>query len=221
MPTPVPAALTAPFAPGGDAAIDAQIAQRLLGIALEAGGDYADLYFEFRVSADYSLEEEQIKTVGRGITLGLGVRVTKGDATGYAYSEDLSVERMEHAARTAGQIARGGGSASPVAITPVEIPDLYPVATLSLTTSAEDKLALLRGADRAARAHDPRIIKVEASFSEGIKEILVVTSDGRWARDVQPMIRFGVRAVAEQAGKRQAGSSGGGGRYGMDYFAQA
>src|SRR5690349_11848921 len=149
MPTPVPAALTAPFAPGGDAAIDAQIAQRLLGIALEAGGDYADLYFEFRVSADYSLEEEQIKTVGRGITLGLGVRVTKGDATGYAYSEDLSWEKMAHAAKTAGQIAAGGG-AKPIdvsSLASVSTPSFYAVPTPSLMVPAVDKLALLRAAD--------------------------------------------------------------------------
>src|SRR5688572_29966916 len=221
MPTPVPQALTAPFAPGGDTAIDAQIAQRLLGIALEAGGDYADLYFEFRVSADYVLEEEQVKTVGRGITLGLGVRVTKGDATGYAYAEDLSWERMAQAARTAGQIALAGKTVAPVAITPVAIPDFYPVGTPSLVIPAAEKLALLRTADRAARAADPRIVKVEASFTEQIKEVLVVTSDGKMSRDVLPLIRFGVRAVAEDGGKRQAGSSGGGGRYGLDYFAAA
>ncbi|MEM9493268.1 MAG: DNA gyrase modulator, partial [Myxococcota bacterium] len=109
----------APFAPGGQHEIDSQIAQRLLGVALAAGGDYADLFFEYRVSADYVLEEERIKTVGRGVTMGLGVRVTKGDATGYAYSEDLTFERMANAARTAGQIAAGGGSPQPVAIEPI------------------------------------------------------------------------------------------------------
>src|ERR1044071_9683082 len=95
MITTLPAALRAPFSPGGGNAIDAQLAHRLLGIALEAGGDYADLYFEFRVSADYALEEEQIRALGRGITLGLGVRVTKGDATGYAYrSEERRVGKQ-------------------------------------------------------------------------------------------------------------------------------
>ena len=98
--------ILAPFAPGGEREIDVQIAQRLLTAALEAGGDYADLFFEYRVSADYVLEDERIKSVGRGVTMGLGVRVTKGDATGYAYSEDLSFERMANAARTAGQIAK-------------------------------------------------------------------------------------------------------------------
>jgi TldD protein len=223
MITTLPAALRAPFSPGGGNAIDAQLANRLLGIALDAGGDYADLYFEFRVSADYALEEEQIRALGRGITVGLGVRVTKGDATGYAYCEDLAWDRMAHAARTAGQIAVGGGHA-PVAVAPitaVTLPSFYAVPTPSLLVSAHDKLALLRAGDRAARAFDTRILKVEASFSESIKEVLLFTSDGRMASDLQPLMRFGVRAVAEHNGKRQSGSGGGGGRYGMDYFALA
>ncbi len=223
MTTQLPKTLRAPFSAGGASAIDAQLANRLLGHALEAGGDYADIYFEFRVSADYVLEDEQVKTLGRGITLGLGVRVTKGDATGYAYTEDLAWEKMQHAAKTAGQIAAGGGHA-PVAINPhteVRAPSFYAVPMPSLTQPAIDKLALLRAADKAARAFDPRIVKVEASFAESIKEMLLFTSDGRMAQDIQPMLRFGCRAVAEQDGKRQSGSGGGGGRYGMDYFAQA
>src|SRR5689334_1867910 len=206
MTTTLPAALRAPFSAGGASAIDAQLANRLLSLALDAGGDYADLYFEFRVSADYVLEEEQIKTLGRGITLGLGVRVTKGDATGYAYCEDLAWEKMAHAAKTAGQIAVGGGH-KPVglsSLSSIPLPAFYTVPTPSLLVPAQDKLALLRTADKAARAFDSRIVKVEASFAESIKEVLLFTSDGRMATDVQPLLRFGVRAVAEDSGKRQA-----------------
>ena len=72
----------------------------------------------------------------------------------------------------------------------------------------------------AARGFDSRIEKVEASFVEELREVLVVTSEGRWASDVLPLVRFSVRAVAEDGTKRQAGSSGGGGRRGMDYFAR-
>lgn len=221
--TTLPTTLRAPFSPGGAAAIDAALASRLLGQALEAGGDYADLYFEFRVSADYSLEEEQVRTLGRGIALGLGVRVTKGDATGYAYTEDLSWEKMAYAAKTAGQIAAGGGH-KPIGIAElaaVTTPRFYDVATPSLLVPAVDKLALLRAADKAARAFDSRIVKVQVSFAESIKEVLLFTSDGRQAHDIQPLFRFGVSAVAEQAGKRQSGSGGGGGRYGMEYFSQS
>src|SRR5262249_28037770 len=146
MTTTLPATLRAPFSASGASAIDAQLANRLLGLALEAGGDYADIYFEFRVSADYVLEEESVKTLGRGITLGLGVRVTKGDATGYAYTEDLSWEKMAHAARTAGQIAMGGGH-TPVdvgALSAVPTPSFYQVPQPTLVVPAVDKLALLR-----------------------------------------------------------------------------
>ncbi|CAN5128358.1 metalloprotease TldD [soil metagenome] len=223
MTTQLPKTLRAPFSAGGASAIDAQLANRLLGHALEAGGDYADIYFEFRVSADYVLEDEQVKTLGRGITLCLGVRVTKGDATGYAYTEDLAWEKMQHAAKTAGQIAAGGGHA-PVAINPpteVRAPSFYAVPMPSLNHPSTDQLALLLAEEKATRADEPRIVKVEESFAESIKEMLLFTSDGRMAQDIQPMLRFGCRAVAEQDGKRQSGSGGGGGRYGMDYFAQA
>src|SRR5436190_9744704 len=142
MTTTLPAALRAPFSSGGTSAIDAQLATRLLAIALEAGGEYADIYFEFRVSADYALEEEQVRTLGRGITLGLGVRVTKGDATGYAYCEDLAWEKMAHAAKTAGQIAVGGGHA-PVqvgSLMNIPTPSFYAVPMPSLMVPAHDKL---------------------------------------------------------------------------------
>src|SRR5687767_5794108 len=201
--------------------IDAEIARKLLFLALEKGGDYADLYFEYRVGADYVLEDERIKAVGRGITMGVGVRVLKGDATGYAYSEDLSYERMANAARTAAQIAAGGGAGEPVGVTPVSVPDFYPVTVPSLETAPDAKLDLLRRADHAARAADARIVKCEASLTEEVREILVVTSDGKFARDRQPLLRFGCRAVAEDGPKRQSGSSGGGGRWGMDYFGRA
>jgi TldD protein len=199
-------------------AIDAATAERLLSAALSSGGDYADLYFEYRSGADYSFEEGRVRTVGRGVALGLGVRVLRGDATGYAYTEELSDERMREAARTAGQIASSGASPGPLAIQPVSLPDFYPVREPSLERPGVDKIDLLRRADRAARAADPRIVRVEVSMSEEAREVLVVTSDGRLARDSQPMIRFGVHAVAEEDGKRQGGRSGGAARRGMEQF---
>jgi TldD protein len=199
-------------------AIDAATAERLLSAALGSGGDYADLYFEYRSGADFSFEEGRVRTVGRGVILGLGVRVLRGDATGYAYTEELSEERMREAARTAGQIASSGASPGPFSVTTISVPDFYPVRESSLARPGADKVELLRQADRAARAFDPRIVRVEVSMSEEWREVLVVSSDGRMARDRQPMVRFGVHAVAEENGKRQGGRSAGAARRGMEQF---
>src|SRR6185503_4943614 len=179
-------------------AIDAALAERLLAAALSSGGEYADLYFEHRSGADYLMEDGRVRTVGRGVTLGLGVRVLRGDATGYAYTEELSEDRMLEAARTAAQIASSGAAPGPLDIRPVRLADRYPVSEPSLARPGVDKIALLRRADAAARAADPRIVRVEASLAEEDRDVLVVTSDGHMARDSQPMIRFGVSAVAEE-----------------------
>src|SRR3984957_19464250 len=97
----------APFGPGGSSAIDAALAERLLGVALSKGGDYADLFFEYRAAGGLVFDEGILKSASRGVSMGLGVRVQKGDATGYAYVEDLDWDAMKHAAETAAQIASG------------------------------------------------------------------------------------------------------------------
>src|SRR3977135_3448000 len=103
----------APFAVGGPAAIDAALAERLLAIALGRGGDYADLFFEYRAAGGFVFDDGILKSVSRGVSMGLGVRVQKGDATGYAYVERLDWDAMKGAADTAAQIASGGGSKAP------------------------------------------------------------------------------------------------------------
>ncbi len=101
----------APFFPDGIHPIDADECARLLAIALERGGDYADLFFEYRAVGSYAFEEGILKSASKSVSLGLGVRVQLGDATGYAYTQDLAPDKMERVARIAGQIPR---QASPV-----------------------------------------------------------------------------------------------------------
>lgn len=208
----------APFAEGGEHAIDPAIARKLLTLALSAGGDYADLFFEYGVSGSYGFDEGILKSAGRFVSMGLGVRVMKGDATGYAYVQDYAYDAMARAARTAAQIASGGGT-DPVEISPrSDYAKRYDVRKLSFDISGEAKRDLLARADAAARQADPRVIQVNASFNEEIREILVATSTGHMARDRQPLIRFGIRVIVEDDGKRQSGNSGGGGRMGFEYF---
>ncbi len=208
----------APFTAGGPLAIDAEICRKLLAIALGRGGDYADLFFEYRAGGGLVFEEGITKSASRGVSMGLGVRVQRGDATGYAHTEDLTMDAMKRAAETAARIANENGKAPPLRLDPLSLSSRYELDVPSIDVAGMDKRRLLERASRAAHAFDPRILKVEATFAEEIREILVATSDGRLAHDVQPLLRFGVRAIAEENGKRESGSSGGGGRMTLGYF---
>jgi TldD protein len=210
----------APFGPGGPSAIDAALAEKLLAIALSQGGDYADLFFEYRAGGGLVFDEGILKSASRGVSMGLGVRVQKGDATGHAYVERLDWNAMKRAAETAAQIASGGGAVRPASVLTHarELPRRYEVEQVTLDAAGIDKRRLLERAAAEAHAYDSHVIKVESSLSEEIREILVVTSDGIMARDTQPLVRFGVRVIAEKDGRRQEGSSGGGGRTSLGYF---
>jgi TldD protein len=125
---------------------------------------------------------------------------------------------MKRAAETAAQIATGTPVVAPVAVQPRAIPRRYELQTVSLDVPGVEKRALLERVSRAAHAVSPAIVKVSASFEEAVREILVATSDGALVHDVQPLMRIGAHVIAERDGKRQGGSSGGGGRMTMGYF---
>ncbi len=202
-------------------AIDAQMAQTLLSAALEDGGDYADLFFQYRAAGSFSYEEGLLKSAGRGVTMGLGVRVQRGEATGYAYTEQLLPETMMTAARTAARIAAGDKSVTVGIPLMRGLPRRYEQEHLTLDAPGVDKKALLVRADRAARSYDPRIKQVQASLTEEVSEILIANSEGVMVHDRQPLLRFGVHVIAEDGDKRQSGSSGGGARTDLSYFLTA
>ncbi len=208
----------APFAVGQPYAVDPTRAEGWLTEALSRGGDYADLFFEYSASGALAFEDGLLKHAARSVALGVGVRVVKGDATGLAFVEDLAPEAILHACRTAAQIANSGKSGR-VAIKPrSEVPSRYPVLVPSVDLPLAQKRALLERADQAARAADPRVVRVDASLSDEVREILIVTSSGIFASDRQPLVRLGVRVIVEEGTQRQSGSSGGGGRVGLDFF---
>jgi len=208
----------APFGPGGTSEIDAQLASKLLTVALAKGAEYADVFFEYRAAGGLVYDEGILKSASRGVSMGLGVRAQQGDATGYAYTERLDWDAMKRAAETAASIASGGSTPAPQKVDVRPLPSRYELDRVTLDVPGVEKRKILERAAAAAHAHDARVVKVECSFAEEIREILVVTSDGRLARDVQPLMRFGIRVIAEENDKRQEGSSGGGGRTTIGYF---
>jgi TldD protein len=194
--------------------------EKYLSAALSAGGDYADLYFEHHYSSGITVDESLVKSATQGISAGCGVRVISGERTGYAYTDDLAPERILHAARTAAMIASGPAKQPVADLKQARNParDLYPVVSALPDAGVAQKLDLVMRADRAARAYDPRIFQVRASYGDEIRRILVVGSDGSIATDLQPLARFNVFCIAKDDSGSARGSAGGGGRVALDFF---
>jgi TldD protein len=196
-----------------------RLMERCLGEALSAGGDYADLYFEAVTSTSLGIDESLVKSASQGISVGCGIRVLSGERTGYAYTDDLSSERLLRAARTAALIASGPAKEQMSGFRHApDAPTLYPVAGATADAEISAKLALIQRADQAARAFDPRITQVRAGFNDELRRILVAASDGTFASDTQPLARLNIFVIAKDATNTARGTSGGGGRVTLDFF---
>ena len=201
--------------------ISERLMERCLGEALSAGGDYADLYFESVTSTSLGIDESLVKSASQGISVGCGIRVLSGERTGYAYTDDLSSDRLVRAARTAALIASGPAKQQISGFRHAETPSLYPVAGATSDAEIAAKLVLIQRADRAARAYDSRITQVRAGFNDELRRILVAASDGTFASDTQPLARLNVFVIAKDGVNVARGTSGGGGRVTMDFFESA
>jgi TldD protein len=190
-----------------------------LSEALSSGGEYADLYFEYVETSSISIDESIVKSATQGVTLGVGIRVIAGERTGYAFSDDLSPEKIRKAARVAACIASGPSLVEKSGLHEGPKRNLYPVLVAPSETSLLDRVDLVKRADRAARAADPRVFQVQASYVDNLRHVLISTSDGVLNYDRQPLARMGVAALARDGnGTPQRGYSGGGGRVSLDFF---
>jgi TldD protein len=193
--------------------------ENYLSDALSRGGDYADLYFEYLATSSISIDESIVKSATQGVSLGVGVRVISDERTGYAYSDDLSPEKIRHAAQVAALIASGPAKVEKTSLQEGQKRNLYPVVTAPGETSFKERVELAQRADRAARAYDSRVFQVQVTYADNLRQVLIATSDGVLNFDRQPLARMSVLALAKDTdGVPQQGHAGGGGRYELDWF---
>jgi TldD protein len=193
---------------------------RVFGSLLTHRLDYADLYFQYARSEGWSLEEGIVKSGSFNIDQGVGVRAISGEKTAFAYSDEISLPALQDAARATRAIAKTGGNARPVAVRRGSALQLYrPLDPLASLADAE-KVKLLEKLEGICRGLDARIVQVMATLAAEYEVVLVARSDGMLAADVRPLVRLSLQVIAEQNGRREQGSSGGGGRCDYAYFTE-
>lgn len=200
-------------------AIPLENLQKILNIALSSGGDFSEIFLEYKMYNSINMEEDIIKETAESISLGLGIRVISGEKTGYGYTNDLSLEKIKKVALTAASIASGKLQKNSSFLNSFSIKhNFYPVLNPAHKESLEKKILLVQKAYQTAQNFDQKIKKVKVSFIDQIQYVTVFNSEGLMVSDIRPLIKLVCLCIAEKSQKREAGFSGGGGRVGLEYF---
>lgn len=178
--------------------------QSLVGTALSRGGDFADLYFEHTTFFNLILRDGNVSSGGFHTDYGVGIRVLKGEKTGYAYSENLEMSEMIKAAEAASAIAQAGGSSlSYGRVSARTMPDLYPMQQNWRDMQASAFLPFLLDLEKKITSKDSRIIKVMARLSDSVSDVLMYNSFGELTCETRPMGSLSVTVVFQKDGKTE------------------
>lgn len=193
---------------------------KVLQAAMKRGGDFAEIYCEHSRYNSLVMEEGILKTAVATIEKGVGVRVVKGEKTGYAYTEQLDDKNFLKIAATAAAIADDQGSEQAYQVAPTSLKNYYQVADPSIDIDLDKKIAWIIKANDFARKHSDLVSKVTISYADYQRKIVIADSRGRLVEDVQPMLRFSISVIAEKDGERQIGRAGDGGRVGFSFITE-
>ena len=196
--------------------------QKLIATALERGGDYADLFFEYSTLNNLILKDKKVAVAGSDIDFGVGIRVLKGDQTGYAYAESTKTEKMMEAAKMAAVIASGDCRATaPVAVTELRGPRHYPEENSWDCYPAERKIEFLQKLDSELYSRDSRIVNVRSSLSDSYDKFLFFNSLGEMAADSGPLSSVSVNIILKEGERTESCSASRSFRMGSEMLGDA
>jgi len=192
--------------------------EQVLSKALGRQIDYAELYFQASQRESWSLEDGLVNEGSYSINRGVGVRAISGEKTGFAYSDEILLPSLEQACSAARSIAASHDTGRIQIASPKQLPPLYSAQNPLQSIADSDKITMLKSIDQMARKIDSRIQQVMASLIGVYDIVYIFASDGTIAADIRPLVRLNVQVIAQQNGRREIASSGGGLRGDYQYF---
>ncbi len=198
--------------------VDQPTIRKVMEAALERGGDYCDLFFEHRISNWIGLQDDAVNRAYSNVDMGVGIRVLKGDQTGYSFTEELTSESMLNAAKTAANIASSSLKSAPVELSLHKTPNYYPIEQLWDKIGIDQKIPFIQKLNQRMRDADKRIIKSRVWYGDWSSHVLIANSDGRITYDYRPMAEIHASCSAEQGSQREEGSYSLAARRGIDHF---
>jgi TldD protein len=182
--------------------VDKEMLSRVIAKALEKGGDFADIYLENRISRQIVMEESKFKSGLYGISQGAGVRVISGNKTGYAYTDEITEEKLLRSAEVASYVALNGTPVSPAVVSVATRPSFVTVAQPLEEIADEKRIEIIKRADQAAKDYDPRIKMAIIDYYDEIRGRVIVNSEGIYLKDELPLLFFIVQAMSDDGKAR-------------------
>jgi TldD protein len=182
--------------------MDKETLDKVIAKALEKGGDFADVYLEHRISRQIVMEESKFKSGLYGISQGAGVRVISGNKTGYAYTDEITEEKLLRASEVASYVAKNGTQVSPVHITETTRPSFITVLQPLGEIADEKRIAVIERADQAAKDYDPRIKMALIEYNDEVRSRVIANSEGIYLKDELPLLFFIVQVMSDDGKAR-------------------
>ena len=198
--------------------VDQTLLKRGFDAALSLGGDHADLYFEHRLSRQIGMQDQAVDRAYSGVSLGVGIRVVCGERTGYAYTESLTLDAIQDAAKVAAQVARSGGVSRPKSFQAQQVTPRYEMKTAWADSTVESELNFLHQIREESHSLSSDLVKVRASLAHSVQHVLHVHADGRVTYDCRPMGSVNVQCTAEKNGQRETNGCSHSLRMGREFF---
>lgn len=183
--------------------VTAQMLQKVVAEAMSRGGDYADIFFEHKKTNNLGLEDGKVNRAFSNVGYGVGIRVLKGDQTGFAYSESITLDSMLNAAKLAANIASGKSNFSPAEVIEKKPAGYYRIRNNWESVSVKDKVPFVQQINDKVFSLDEKVVKVNAFMNDETSYVMFYNSEGRLTYDYRPMISFGVVCIMQKDGKTE------------------
>jgi len=181
--------------------VSTEMLQQVIAAAMSKGGDYADLFFEHKKSNSLALEDNKVNRAISNVGFGVGIRVLKGDQTGFAYSETVTPEAMLNAAKVAANIASQRNDYTPAEITEKIPANYYRIINKWEDVSVENKIPYVQKINDRIFSLDEKVIKVNAFLTDETSYVLFYNSEGRLTYDYRPLVNFGASCIMQKEEK--------------------
>jgi len=200
--------------------ITESIAEKIIAEALSRGGDYCDLFFQYRSTKNLHLEDNSVNSSFHSTDFGVGIRVINKEQTGFSFTEEITFDSMRKAARTASAIAGSAKKYKKFRFVPETetVPNYYPILKTWDSVNIKEKMPVLNNINNAVFSLDPRIIQCNISFTDTESKILILNSEGKAVTDYRPLFSLKVKVTAEEKNSRESNVATRSGRYGFEFL---